>query len=89
MDQYIYEQDRIIRQKLNQLENLNRRVEKLEEALGSANSLNILSSSMENGEISLSEYFYNSDFYFRNQQLLLRYEMELLALEADLLKIYY
>jgi hypothetical protein len=65
------------------------RVEKLEEALGSGNSMQILTSSMESGEISLSEYFYNSDFYFRNQQLLLRYEMELLALEADLLKIYY
>lgn len=89
MDQYLVEQERILRQKLNKLANLYGRVEKLEEALNSANSLQILTSSMENGEISLSEYFYNSDFYFRNQQLLLRYEMELLALEADLLKIYY
>ena len=86
---YLYEQERKIRQKLNQLGNLHRRVTKLEEALESANSLDLLSSSMEAGEISLSEYFYNSDFYFRNQQLLLRYKMELLALEADLLKIYY
>jgi outer membrane protein TolC len=89
MDQYLYEQERIIRQKLNNLKNLHNRVEKLEEALGSANSLNLLTSSMASGEISLSEYFYNSDFYFRNQQLLLRYKMELLDLEADLLKIYY
>lgn len=89
MDQYLVEQERNLRQKLNKLANLYGRVEKLEEALGSANSLQILTSSMESGEISLSEYFYNSDFYFRNQQLLLRYEMELLALEADLLKIYY
>jgi outer membrane protein TolC len=89
MDQYLYEQERLILQKLSQLGNLHRRVEKLEEALGSANSLDLLTSSMESGEISLSEYFYNSDFYFRNQQLLLRYKMELLALEADLLKIYY
>jgi len=89
LDQYLYEQESIIRQKLNQLNNLHRRVEKLEEALGSTNSLNLLTSSMESGEISLSEYFYNSEFYFRNQQLLLRYKMELLSLEADLLKIYY
>lgn len=89
LDQYLLEQERILLQKLNQLENLHRRVEKLEEALGSANSLNLLTSAMESGEISLSEYFYNSDFYFRNQQLLLRYKMELLGLEADLLKIYY
>ena len=89
LDLYLYEQERMIQQKLNKLRNLHRRVEKLEEALGSTNSLNLLTSSMESGEISLSEYFYNSDFYFRNQQLLLRYKMELLALEADLLKIYY
>ena len=89
MDQYVYEQEKMVLQKLNKLENLQGRIEKLEEALGSANSLKILTSSMESGEISLSEYFYNSDFYFRNQQLLLRYKMELLALEADLLKIYY
>ena len=89
LDQYLYEQESIIRQKLNQLNNLHRRVEKLEEALGSTNSLNLLTSSMESGEISLSEYFYNSEFYFRNQQLLLRYKMELLSREADLLKIYY
>lgn len=89
LDLYLYEQERIIRQKLNKLGNLTTRVGKLEEALGSTNSLDLLTSSMESGEISLSEYFYNSDFYFRNLQLLLRYKMELLALEADLLKIYY
>ena len=89
MDQYVYEQEKMVLQKLNKLENLQGRIEKLEEALGSANSLKILTSSMESGEISLSEYFYSSDFYFRNQQLLLRYKQELLALEADLMKIYY
>lgn len=89
MDQFLLEQDRILRQKLNRLRNLYSRVEKLEEALGSGKSLQILTSSLESGEISLSEYFYSSDFYFRNQQLLLRYKMELLVLEADLLKIYY
>jgi len=89
LDLYLYEQERMIRQKLNKLGNLQRRIEKLEEALGLANSLNLLTSYLESGEISLSEYFYNSDFYFRNQQLLLRYKMESLALEADLLKIYY
>jgi hypothetical protein len=63
-------------------------VHKLEEALGSANSLSLLSSAMENGEISLTEYFYSSDFYFRNQQQLLRYKRDLLVQEAELLKVY-
>ena len=70
-------------------EALDTRVQKLEEALRSANSLDLLASSLNHGEISLSEYFYSSDFYFRNLQLLLRYKRDLLALEADLLKIYY
>lgn len=88
LDLYLYEQEKEVQQKMNRLGALRSRVEKLEEALGSANSLDLLASSMESGEISLSEYFYTSDFYFRNQQLLLRYKRDLLTLEADLLKIY-
>jgi len=88
LELYLYEQEKEVQQKISALESLRTRVNKLEEALGSANSLDLLASSMESGEISLSEYFYTSDFYFRNQQLLLRYKRDLLALEADLLKIY-
>ena len=87
-DRYLAEQDRKLRQKLGELENLHDRVEKLEEALGSANTTELLSSSVESGEISLAEYFYTSDFYFRNQQQLLGYHRDILALEADLMKIY-
>jgi outer membrane protein TolC len=88
VERYIYQQEREIRQKLNQLRTLHMRIEKLEEALGSTNSLNLLTSSMESGEISLSEYFYNSDFYFRNQKQLLTYKRDLLLQEAELLKVY-
>jgi outer membrane protein, heavy metal efflux system len=88
LDQYSMQQEREIRQKLNKLEALHSRILKLEEALGSVNSPALLSSAMETGEISLSEYFYNSDFYFRNQQLLLRYKRDLLIQQADLLKVY-
>ena len=88
LDRYLYELEKEVRQKINMLKTLHSRVEKMEEALGAANSLSLLTSFMESGEISLSEYFYTSDFYFRNQQLLLRYKRDLLALEADLLKIY-
>ncbi|MCK4881295.1 MAG: TolC family protein [Bacteroidales bacterium] len=88
VDRYTYQQEKEIRQQLNKLETLQLRVHKLEEALGSANSMALLASAMENGEISLSEYFYTSDFYFRNQQQLLRYKKELLIQEAELLKVY-
>jgi outer membrane protein TolC len=88
VDRYSYQLEREIRQKLNKLETLRLRVVKLEEALQSANSLSLLASAMQNGEISLSEYFYSSDFYFRNQQQLLRYKRDLLLQEAELMKIY-
>jgi len=88
LDQYSSQQEKEIRQKLNKLETLHLRVNKLEEALGSVNSPGLLTAAMENGEISLSEYFYMSDFYFRNQQQLLRYKRDLLVQEADLLKVY-
>lgn len=85
---YSYQQEREVRQKLNNLETLRLRAEKLEKALRSANSLTLLTSAMQSGEISLSEYFYSSDFYFRNQTQLLRYKRDLLIQEAELLKIY-
>ena len=83
-----FQQEKEVLQKLNQLESLRSRADQLEEALGTANTLSLLATSLENGEISYSEYFYSSDFYFRNQQLLLRYKKELLLQEADLMKIY-
>ncbi|MEN8156171.1 MAG: TolC family protein, partial [Bacteroidota bacterium] len=58
-------------QKLEQLESLKSRSEQLEETLAAGNSMELLTLAMESGEISLSEYYYASDFYFRSQQQLL------------------
>lgn len=88
VDRLSFEQEKELRQSLNQLETLKSRATNLEEALESANSLKLLTSAMESGEISLSEYFYTSDFYFRNQQQLLRYKRDILVQEAELLKVY-
>ncbi len=82
-------QQREVRQKLEQLESLRTRTKVLEEALGSGRSQELLAISLENGEISMSEYFYASDFYYRNEQLLLQYRRDLLVQEAELLKVYY
>jgi len=88
IDRYSFYQEKEVRQKLNKLESYHNRARRLEEALGTVNSLTLLATSLENGEISLSEYFYTSDFYFRNQAQLLRYKKELLLQEAELMKIY-
>ena len=87
-DRFDYQQEKEVLQKLNQLDNLESRIQKFEEALNTGSTLELLALSLESGEISLSEYFYASDFHFRNQLLLLCYKRDLLALEANLLKIY-
>ena len=88
IDRYSFHQEKEVRQKLNKLESLRRRAGKLEDALGTVNSLSLLTVALENGEISMSEYFYTSDFYFRNQAQLLSYKRDLLLQEADLLKVF-
>jgi hypothetical protein len=88
VDRLTFQQEKEVRQKLNKLESYRTRAQKLEEALGAVNSLDLLSTSLENGEISMSEYFYTSDFYFRNQAQLLAYKRDLLLQEADLLKVF-
>lgn len=88
IDRRTFHQEKEVRQKLNLLESYRRRTEKLEEALGAVNSLSLLGISLENGEISMSEYFYTSDFYFRNQAQLIGYKRDLLLQEADLLKVF-
>ena len=88
VDRFTFQQEKEVRQKLNKLESYRTRAQKLEEALGAVNSLALLATSLENGEISMSEYFYTSDFYFRNQAQLLGYKRDLLLQEADLLKVF-
>jgi hypothetical protein len=88
VDRHAFHQEKEVRQKLNKLDSYHKRARKLEEALGAVNSLSLLATSLENGEISLSEYFYTSDFYFRTQAQLLAYQRDLLLEEADLLRIF-
>ncbi len=88
VDRFKFLQKKELLQKINQLESLTNRTQKLEEALGTGNSMELLALALEGGEISLSEYFYASDFYFQNQQLLIKYRRDQLMLEAELLKVY-
>lgn len=87
-ERYMYVQKRELMQKLDQLKSMDLRVRQMEEALNMINEPELLTIALENGEISLSEYFYASDFYFRNQQLLLRNKRDLLLKESDIMKVY-
>lgn len=81
-------QEREVKQKLEQLESLNYLTALLDQALGDGTSMELLTLSLESGEISLSDYFYASDFYFQQALLLLKYKRDLLVQEAELLKVY-
>jgi len=87
-ERFNFQQEKEVLQMINRLENLDAKIQKFEEALNAGNTLELLAISMENGEISMTEYFYSSDFHFRNQQLLLEYKKDRLLLEAELLKVY-
>ncbi len=87
-ERFSYLQRKELLQKLDRLESTKSRAFNLEEALGSGNNEELLNLALSSGEISLTEYFYASDFYFRSEQLLLQYRRDQLLIEADLMKIY-
>lgn len=85
---FAYAQEQELLQKLDQFESLKARMELLQEALDSGEGIPLLNRALETGEISLTEYFYASDFHFSTEQQLLQYQKDLLIIEADLLKVY-
>ncbi len=68
---------------------LHERVTDLDQMLAVANDEALLRRAMDAGEISLTEYFYESDFYFQNIINLLQFKKEMFLLEAELRKVYY
>ena len=76
-------------QKYEQWVYLKEHVMDMEELLVVSNNEVLLRQAMEAGEISLTQYFYESDFYFQNVLNLFEFKKEMLLLEVDLRKVYY
>lgn len=70
-------------------ESLKLQVEDLIEAVQTANNEALLIRSLEEGEISLTEYYYESDFFFQSRLVILESWRDMLKLEADLMKVYF
>ena len=83
------EQETGISNMFRQWESLKAQVEELNNIFNSANNENLLFQSMAAGEISLTQYFYESDFFFQSKLAMLESRRDLLRLEADLMKVYY
>jgi len=78
-----------LQQKYEQWTYLKDRIDKMEQLLTISNDEVLLRQAMEAGEISLTEYFYESDFFFQNVLNLIEFKQEMHLLEADLRKVYY
>lgn len=64
-------------------------VENLVEVVLDSNNESLLLRSLETGEMSLTQYFYESDFFFQSRLLIIESWRDMLELEAELMKIYY
>ena len=83
------QQEIMIRQLFDQWLMLKAQVREMTELLKKANNNDLLLKALEGGEISLTQYYYESDFYFQNQFDLLELERDLYFVEAELLRASY
>jgi outer membrane protein TolC len=88
VERFAFEQRQEVLQKLDELESLQSRARQLEEALGDGDAMALLALALQSGEISMSEYFYASEFYFRNELQLLIYKRDQYLKEAELMRVY-
>jgi hypothetical protein len=86
---YKGEQQMELEQQMIRRERLERQVEELSGALSRVDDEALLTTALQAGEISLSEYLYGTEMYFRNKQKLLEYERDLQLVEAVLMRVFY
>lgn len=85
-----WEQQEIeVRQLYEQWQRLFNQVEEMEELINNSNNDALLFKALENGEISLTQYYYEMDFYFQTKFDLIEFQRNLHFIEAELLSITY
>jgi len=78
-----------VRQLYTQWQILNDQVNEMKELLNNSNNDDLLLKALESGEIALTQYYYESDFYFQNQFDLLDFQRDLYLTEAELMRVTY
>jgi hypothetical protein len=86
---YWEQQELRVRQLFEQWKILGDQVSKMQELLENSNNDALLLKALEGGEISLTQYYYQSDFYFQNQFDLFDLQRDLHLIEAELLRVTY
>jgi len=88
-DRFWERQELIVRQLYNQWLILKEQVIEMHDLCEQSNNEEILIKALEAGEISLTQYYYESDFYFQNQFDLLDFQKDLYLTETELLRVTY
>ena len=88
LDRFKNYQNSKVQQLLERVEHIQKQIKDLSGSLVNINDGELLTKALNAGEISLTEYYYQSDFYFRSLILLLEMQKEQLQLEADILKVF-
>ena len=83
------QQELQIRQLYEQWLILNDQVDGMRELLLQSHNDELLLKALESGEIALTQYYYESDFYFQNKFELIDIERDLQLLETELLRVSY
>jgi len=68
---------------------LRTQVGNLMEAVYDIDNEALLVRSLQTGDISLTQYFYDSDFFFQSRLMLIESWKDMMQLEAEMMKIYY
>lgn len=85
-----WEQQEIeVRRLYDQWQRLLSQVEEMKELINASNNDALLFKALENGEISLTQYYYELDFYFQTKFDLIEFQRNLHLIEAELLSITY
>ena len=85
-----WEQQEIeVRRLFEQWQRLLNQVEEMQELINNSNNDALLFKALENGEINLTQYYYEMDFYFQTKFDLIEFQRNLHLIEAELLSITY
>ncbi len=75
-----------VQQLLERKEHIRKQIEELSTSLADINDNELLTKALDAGEISLTDYYYQSDFYSESQVLLLELKKDELMIEVEIMK---
>jgi len=88
-DRFWEQQEIEVRRLYEQWKRLLNQVEEMQGLINNSNNDALLFKALENGEISLTQYYYEMDFYFQTKFDLIEFQRKLHLIESELLSVTY